>query len=467
MAESRAEAPAQPQVDAGVIVAQATPPGESAIGLIRLSGRGCAKLASAFVKWPCTAGELPPARTATVARAYEHGRLLDTVVVTFFPGPNSYTGEDLLEIAAHGSPFVLSKLLEQALAFGARPALPGEFTHRAFIHGRLDLAQAEAVCSLIRARTRMAHRAAADQLEGGLSARVEALRSEILDVLAHVEASLDHPDEDLSVADADELLGRIDVLSGELRALADTHRFGRLLQDGARIAIVGRPNVGKSSLLNALLGRERAIVSEVPGTTRDTLEEWADLDGLKAMFVDTAGLREGSLDPIELAGMERTLKALEACDLALLVVDRSAPLGEEERRLLKKLPQDRPTIVVLNKSDLADRIGDGFAGWPSGRLVAVSALKADGMSGLVDAIRRALAGNAPIEESGVVITSLRHRQALADSKAALRLAGDSISESELAAVHLREALHALGDIVGETTSEDVLRTVFSKFCVGK
>src|SRR5581483_11021422 len=226
---------------ADVIAAAATPPGESAVRMIRLSGHGCLRVAAGFIRSPRPA---PPARTAVLARAYAQGRLLDNVVVTFFPAPNSYTGEDLLEIAAHGSPFVLARLLEQALACGARAALPGEFTQRAYLNGRLDLAQAEAVCGLIRARTRLAHRAAIDQLEGGLSTRVEALRSELLDVLAHVEAALDHPDEDLSVADADELLRRIDALRGELRALESTHRFGRLLQDGARIAIVGRPNAG-------------------------------------------------------------------------------------------------------------------------------------------------------------------------------------------------------------------------------
>lgn len=462
MAESGVEAAPPRQITSDVIVASATPLGESAVGMVRLSGPGCLKIAAGFLRW---SSELP-ARTATLAKAYADGRLLDSVVLTYFPAPNSYTGEDLLEISAHGSPYVIAKLLERSFAFGARAAEPGEFTQRAYLNGRLDLAQAEAVCGLIQARTRLAHRAAVDQLEGGLSARVEALRSELLDVLAHVEAALDHPDEELSVAAADELLMRIDGLRGELKTLAGTHRFGRLLSDGARIAIVGRPNVGKSSLLNSLLGRERAIVSDVPGTTRDTLEEWADLDGLKALFIDTAGLREKSLDPIEQAGMERTRRALASCDLALVVLDRSNPLEEGDRRILEQLPNDRPAIVVFNKSDLPDRIGNALSGW-SREQVSVSALNASGVSQLVDTIRRSLAGNVPMEESGVIVTSLRHQKALSDAEAALSLAGEAISQGEVAALYLRETLAALGVIVGETTSEDVLRTVFSKFCVGK
>jgi tRNA modification GTPase len=413
---------------------------------------------------------------ATLAKIYDRERTLDQAVITFFPGPSSYTGEDMVEICTHGSPYIVGKTLKLLMAAGARLADPGEFTQRSYIHGRMDLSQAEAVGNLIRAKTEFAHRAALNQLEGGLSSAIYAFRSEVLELLVNVEASLDHPDEDLpAMSDAD-LAIRLEQLRERISALLQTHRLGRLFVEGARIAIAGRPNVGKSSLLNALLGRKRAIVSEIPGTTRDTIEEIADVDGLQAVFIDTAGLRQTSADPVEREGMERTRTALATCDIALLVFDRSRALAPEDLQIAQEIcansgAERRATLAVINKIDLP-----AFPGIeqsirrlipPTMELIPVSAVTGLALPDLIQAIARSLKSGTPNEESGTVITSLRHRDCLEHAIAALEKSRTCLGKNELAALHLRECLSALAGIVGETTSEAVLKSIFSKFCIGK
>lgn len=446
---------------AEVIVAIATPAGEGALGIVRLSGGDVFGVARSFLR---PAGLKP--RTAAVAEVFDARGTVERAVAVFFPGPSSYTGEDLLELTVHGSPYLVSRLVELACDAGARPAEPGEFTRRAYLNGRLDLAQAEAVALLIRARTEKAARAALAQLEGGLSRTVGELRRELTGVLAVVEASLDHPDEDLPAFAPGAAGEALSALAARAARLAATHRQGRLAAEGARISIVGSPNAGKSSLLNALLGRDRAIVAPEPGTTRDTLEEPADLQGVRTVLVDTAGLRaEGDAGAIEKEGMRRARKALEGSDLALVVLDRSVEFREADRRLLEEAAGGgRPVLVALNKSDLPPRIAAGDVASPA---LPVSALTGDGVEGLARALAETVAAGASAPEGEPIVLTLRHRRALEAAESSLRRAGEAVREPELAAVHLREALSALGAIVGETAPEEVLREVFSRFCVGK
>jgi len=452
-----------------VIAAIATAPGEGAVGIVRLSGKGCLRVASSFIRWR---SEGPNPRAATLARAYSDGRLLDRVLVTFFPGPGSYTGEDVLEIGAHGSPYVLSRLLEAACRSGARPADPGEFTRRAFLNGRLDLAQAEAVCALIRARTRLSHRCALDQLDGTLSERIKDLRAGALDLLAHLEAGLDHPEDGVPELGAERCLERIDRLREGLSPLIRSYGVGRLAAEGARVALVGSPNVGKSCLLNALLGRDRAIVSETPGTTRDTLEEEAALEGLPAVLIDTAGVRGGDLDAVERVGIERTRRAMKRADVVVLVLDRSRPLNPEDRAVIREAEElaasgGTSIVLALNKSDLPPAMSALDAGgpWPA---LAVSALQGAGVDALAGSIAAAARGGAADPgENGVVVASLRHFEALRACMESLEEARGAVDEAELAASHVREALSRLDSIVGGGGTEELLDAVFSRFCVGK
>jgi len=451
-----------------VIAAPATPPGESALGVVRLSGDGCLAAAGAFLRW-----ESPPEpRRSCLVRAFgPDAEPLDRALAVWFPGPASYTGEDMLEISTHGSPFVLRRLLESAVAAGARLARPGEFTLRAYLHGRLDLAQAEAVGALIRARTDWAHRTALGQLDGRLSGEVRGQRERTLGALARVEAALDHPDEDLPALDGAVIAAELDSLGDDARALAGTHRAGRFAVDGARVVLVGRPNAGKSTLLNAWLGRDRAIVDALPGTTRDTLEEPADLDGLPAVLVDTAGLREAPDSPVEREGIARSRRALEGADLAVLVVDRTRPLGSEELGLLARRGR-LPVVVALNKSDLAGGVvgPDDLAGASA---VEVCARSGDGLVRLATAVRGGLGAGAAgaLAEGGTLVTLLRHRLALEEAAGELARAADAarLERLELSAAHLRGALAALGSILGleGDSSDEVLARIFADFCIGK
>lgn len=446
---------------AEVIIASATPAGEGALAVARLSGGGVLTVAAGFLE----PARLEP-RRATLARVFDReGKTVERAMAVFFPGPASYTGEDVLELTVHGSPYLVSRLCELAVQAGARPARPGEFTLRAYLNGRMDLAQAEAVAHLIRARTEVAARVAIDQLEGGLSRTVERLRKDAAGELAVLEAALDHPDEDLPAFDADRASSALRELGRRAARLAATHRRGRLASEGARVAIVGRPNAGKSSLLNALLGRERAIVSPEPGTTRDTVEEAADLSGVRAVLVDTAGLRPDSeAGGIEREGMRRARRSLEASDAAVVVLDRSLDFDEQDRRLLEQAAAGgRPVVVALNKSDLPRRLA---APELHGKVVEVSAVTGAGIERLASALREGVAEAAPAEGEPLVLT-IRHRRGLEAASAAFERAATSTREGELAAVHLREALAELGQIVGETPSEEVLREVFSRFCIGK
>jgi tRNA modification GTPase len=447
---------------ADIIVARATPPGGGAIGMIRLSGAGSRELCAAFLR------PAPPerAREATLVRALDGENPLDQLVALWYPEGESYTGEESIELLCHASPYVLERLIEVCVAAGARRALPGEFTQRAYLNGRLDLAQAEAVCDLIAARTKEEHRAAIRNLEGGLSRRAGALRAGALALLARMEAALDHPDEDVAQLRGGELRAEAARLAAEARALAQAGARSRLAAAGARVAIVGRPNAGKSSLLNALLGRDRAIVAPEPGTTRDTLEEPVDLDGLRAVLVDTAGLREGCADAAEREGVSRARAALRGADLAVFVLDQTAPLNEARAALeevrAQYLREQRPLLVALSKSDAASvRVAAADVG--GGECREISSLTGFGIAELAGDIARLI---APTESSTGV--AVNERQAAAVSACAEELeAASRESAPELSAACLSSALRALDAVVGGNAADDVLGEVFRRFCVGK
>lgn len=447
-----------------LIAAVATPAGVGALGVVRLTGDGCAPAARRLLRLK---GELAP-RFATRCEALDaEGRPLDDAVATFFPAAQSPTGEDLLEISAHGSPLILAAILAAARAAGARPAEPGEFTKRAFLNGKLDLAQAEAVCALIRARSDAARRAALRQLRGGLSERLAAVREPLFEMLARVEAGLDHPEEDLPSLPLAEARGEARRALEAVSTLAHSYERGRLAAEGARVCLVGRPNAGKSSLLNALLGRERAIVCPEPGTTRDVLEELATVEGAPAILIDTAGLRECSSDSAEGIGQRRASEALETSDVSVLVVDGSRAPDDEDARVHARLRAEaraarRPLVEVVNKADVL------AACWEGQAPLRVSARRGTGLAALSAAVAASLEATAGPGDEGELVTSARHRDALQRAARALRcaLSPEAASHDRLAR-DLRDALSALGEIDGATTSEDLLGAIFSRFCVGK
>jgi tRNA modification GTPase len=435
--------------------------------MIRVSGGDALSLASEFMTPPLR--DAAP-RTATKVRVFDADGPIDEGVAVFYPAASSPTGEDLVELTLHGSPYILQRTLFRALK-RARLASPGEFSQRAFLAGKMDLAQAEAVAALIRARTETAHRAALRQLSGGLSDAVRSSRMTLLDLLVRVEACLDHPEEDIPSLTPAQASAEFAAARAPIARLADTFALGRLAGEGPRLALVGRPNAGKSSLLNALLGRERAIVCAEPGTTRDTLEEPAELAGMPAVLVDTAGLREDCADPAEREGIARAEAALETCDAAVLVIDAARAPSEEDARLHARIVEaarrrGTPLVAALNKADLG-RAWDGAALPQS---VFVSARLGTGLEELRSRLAESLGAGGDREP--LVVTSARHAQALRQAAEELTMAQDAVARhgsrwEDRAACNLREARRQLGLILGEGAPDETLHAVFSRFCVGK
>jgi tRNA modification GTPase len=441
------------------IAAIATPFGEGAIALLRLSGPRAVEIAGGVFRGKKSAGELPE-RIVQFGGIHDGGRKLDDVLLTVFRGPASYTGEDVVEIASHGGVLISRRILELLLSKGARSAEPGEFTQRAYLNGKMDLTQAEAVMDLIGAQTDLALRAATEQLEGRLGERLRELRDRIVEVLAHVEAFIDFPDEDIDPATGDALLAKIDAVCVGASALLATARSGRVLREGVRTVICGAPNVGKSSLLNLLLGCERAIVSARPGTTRDVIEEVIDLRGIPLRLVDTAGVRE-SEDEVEREGMARTLQQIERADLVLHVVDASVATSDFGFQISDL---EARTLLVLNKCDLGEHESWRREG------VRISCLKNEGIAQLEEAIVEKIMGGDAAHRDWSVAINARHEAAL---KTALRFcdaarqAFASGLSPEFVAEELRAALNAVGDILGRVDHEEVLGKIFSTFCIGK
>lgn len=439
------------------IAAVATPPGHGGVGVVRVSGPMVPEIARAVL------GCLPEPRRARHCRfTGAGGEALDEGIALYFPAPHSYTGEHVLELQGHGGPVVLDLLLQRVLALGARPARPGEFTERAFLNSKLDLAQAEAVADLIEASSAAAARSALRSLEGEFSRQVEAVRSTLVELRVQVEAGLDFPDEELDLLADESLLSRLETLEARLAELLAKARQGALLREGMTVVIVGQPNVGKSSLLNRLAGRESAIVTDVPGTTRDVLRERILLDGLALHLVDTAGLRE-SADPVEREGIRRAWREVEAADLVLLLVDGTRGPGEAEHAILRRLPDRLPRLTVHNKIDLTPHA----YGMVDGEIY-LSAKTGAGIDALVQALTRQV-GYHPGEE-GVFMARRRHLDALAETARALSRAREQWLEAragELVAEELRQAQEALGRITGRYTADDLLGEIFSSFCIGK
>jgi tRNA modification GTPase len=451
------------------IVAIATPLGEGGIGVVRLSGPAALPIAARLFR--SASGQDPaafPSHTVHLGRAVEpeSEETIDVALFTPFRAPRSYTGEDVVEISGHGSNRALLRLVEAARREGARLAEPGEFTRRAFLNGRMDLAEAEAVADLIRARTDASLRVAARQLEGRLSRATRAIRADLIALLAEIEAAIDFPDDVEPPTPAD-LTDRLRAAFAAAEGLLATADAGRLFREGAAVVIAGRPNVGKSSLLNALLRESRAIVTEIPGTTRDVIEEGLNIRGIPLRAIDTAGLRE-TTDVVEAIGVERSQREIEAADLVLWVVDLSEPATDDDRRIAALL-RDRPTVVVANKADLPPRLDPAALVGSGAAIVRTVAPTGAGIDALEDTIAARLLGEGVTSEE-VLVSNARHQARLEAAAAALRQAIATVEagfEQAMVAVDLKIAAEALGDITGESVAEATITEIFARFCVGK
>jgi tRNA modification GTPase len=442
------------------IVAISTPPGRGGLGIVRLAGPEARSIALPLLRLK---HPLEPSR-ATLGEFIEPaaGEKIDEVVVTYFAKPHSYTTDDILEISAHGSPVVLRHIVEQCLARGARLAEPGEFTMRAFLNGRLDLTQAEAVRDLIDSQTLFQARVAARQLGGSLSHSIAPTKQKLVELIATLEAGIDFAEDDISVLPWDAIRARIDQVAAPLRDLSRSFSYGKLVHEGLTLAIVGRPNVGKSSLFNRLVERERAIVTATPGTTRDLVTETVSLGGIPVHLVDTAGIRH-ALDEAESIGIRKSMEALADADLVLVVLDASQSRTHEDEELLTHVA-GRTSIVVWNKSDLAD---DQISSSPDVQ-IATSALTGAGIEELRKKIISLTAGG-PQQESAL-LTNVRQQTAVntaLDSLAAAHQAAETNTPHEMLLLDLYSALRALDDLTGATTTDDILNLIFSTFCIGK
>ncbi len=447
------------------IIAIATPPGRGAIGVVRLSGPRATEIAAALVE-----GDAPlEPRRATLRRlALGSGTrrsTIDRVVVTLFPTPHSYTGQDVVEMSAHGSPVLLSEIVRAGIEAGARPAGRGEFTLRAFLNGRLDLAQAEAVADLVNATTTLQAKSAFDQLDGTLTTRIEEIEADIFDLVARLEASLDFPEEGYRFVDRQDAARAIDGVMDRVRALSLEARRGRIIREGVKVAIVGRPNVGKSSVFNRLAGADRAIVTEHPGTTRDLITEPVDVDGLAMTLVDTAGLRAAG-DAIEVEGVRRAEQSVERAEIRLVVLDGSEPLQHDDRLLLERTAV-MTRVVIANKSD-RPRAWNAQDLPVRESILPVSAVSGEGLQELRDALVRAATGGEPGEPAA--ITNVRHARLVGRAQEALGRAARAAAAGEpeeLVAADLHRARDALEEITGRRSTDDLLLHIFSTFCIGK
>jgi tRNA modification GTPase len=454
--------------DQDTICGVSTPPGEGGIGIIRMSGTRAIEIASRVFK---ARGAVRLEEQPSHSLFYGHigdpetGEVVDEALVSIMRTPASYTREDVVEINCHGGMMPLWRTVNLLIASGARQAEPGEFTKRAFLNGRIDLAQAEAVMDIIHAKTELSHRAANEQLLGGLSSEVATLRERLVAIVAAVEAGIDFPEEEIETPTGDPLGDEVRSMLQSVEELISSHRYGRLLREGIATAIIGKPNVGKSSLLNSLLKQDRAIVTDIPGTTRDVLEEYLNIMGLPFKILDTAGIRH-SHDVVEQEGVRRSLAVISKADVVLIIIDGSQQLSEEDRRVLEEA-KGKPAILVMNKCDLEKKAEAPV--WPE---VVVDISCKTGAR--LDDLRKAIVGLVkqgavpPREHSWAV--NQRHKTALEQAKASLEKALSSITSglsAEFIALDLRDALDSVGLIIGATHTDDILERIFRDFCIGK
>ena len=479
-----------PTMQNDTIAAIATPPGIGGIGVIRVSGPEAFAFVHPLLRQPGGCTDIPPSHLLTYGEIVDPAteEIVDEVLAAFMCAPRTYTREDVVEIQGHGGPLVLQRILRLVLAQGARMANPGEFTLRAFLNGRLDLAQAEAVMDLIDAQTEAGQRLAMQQLRGHISTQLQEARQSILAVVARIEASIDFPEEEVPTPQPEELRSLITIGQRQVDALLAGSEQGRLYRQGLRTAIIGRPNVGKSSLLNALLRSERAIVTPIAGTTRDTVEEVANLRGIPLHLIDTAGITPSD-DPVEQMGVQRSRSAAESADVVLLVFDGAEPLTGQDRQVSEELKimgfggganttlqastvRGRPVVVVINKADRERRleIEKVHSMWPGAPFVVTSTLSGEGLPELEETVANLVLAGKTLHSESALVTSARHQEAL-------RLAAEHLRASlvpldrglplDFVSIDLRAAYDALGEITGETASDDLLDKIFSEFCIGK
>jgi len=448
------------------IVAVSTPPGRGGIGVVRLSGPQTRQIVAPLLRLKHS---LEAGRAIFGELIDQHaGERIDEVVVTFFAKPHSYTAEDVIEISAHGSPVVLQYVVEQALARGARLAEPGEFTMRGFLHGRIDLTQAEAVRDLIESQTLFQAKTAAQQLEGALSRRIKPVKKQLVELIALLEAGIDFAEDDVAVLPNDRILSATAQIRPPLEALARSFAYGRVVHEGLMLAIVGRPNVGKSSLFNRLVERERAIVTAIPGTTRDLVTEMVAIAGIPIRLVDTAGIRSNA-DEVEAIGIQKSYEALADADLVLVVTDNTSSQHIDEDQRLLKATSGRKRILVRNKSDLTHRAPNKL---DTDHLpeVSTSAMTGEGIEVLREKVVAEVGGSSASQHESGFLTNLRQQKLIEESLSAFSAAERAVANRtphEMLLMDLYNALRPLDSITGETTTDDILNLIFSTFCIGK
>lgn len=455
------------------IAAISTPPGTGGIGIIRLSGKDVFSIVNPIFK-----GKKNQDLSTVKSHSIHYGHIIDKdmnkaideVLVMVMKAPNTYTKEDIIEINCHGGIVSVRKVLEQVLRMGARLAEPGEFTKRAFLNGRIDLSQAEAVIDIIEAKTDMSLSTAMDQLEGSLSHRIGELREELIEMMAHIEAAIDYPEYDIEELGYDRVRKRIEDIRAKIHRLLDTADSGKILREGVKTAIVGKPNVGKSSLLNALLREQRAIVTNIPGTTRDVLEEYINISGIPFKLIDTAGIRETE-DVVEQIGVSRSKDIIESADLIIMILDLSTSLTEEDKYIMD-LIEDKKKLVLLNKTDLPAKLDkeEIYNRFSQSEILEISAKNKKDVEKLEETLKEMFMSGKINMEDSVMITNLRHKDALIKADDSLRDALSTIDmgmPEDCLSIDLTNAYKYLGEITGESVQDDLIKKIFSQFCLGK
>ncbi|OFI05395.1 tRNA modification GTPase MnmE [Clostridium acetireducens DSM 10703] len=453
------------------IVAISTVLGEGGISIVRLSGDNALKIVSEIFKGK-KGRKLDDIKPYTMRYGHivekETGDILDEVLVSYMKAPRSFTAEDTVEINCHGGVVATKKILEEVIKSGARLAEPGEFTKRAFLNGRIDLSQAEAVIDIIRSKTDIAMKSAVQQSEGKLSKKINLIRNKLLELIAHIEATVDYPEEDLEEMTAEKVSNKLEDIIDEMKNILSNADEGKIIREGLNVVIVGKPNVGKSSLLNELVSENRAIVTDVPGTTRDVIEEFINIEGIPIKVVDTAGIRETE-DLVEKIGVKKSKEKIKEADLVILMLDVSRKLDEEDIEIINFI-KDKKSIILLNKCDLNDKISiEDIKSFDTSYVFKTSVKEGIGLDKIKSSIKN-LFFKGEIKGKDIIVTNARHKNALIKAKSSCDAALDSLKNTlavDLASIDIRNAWLSLGEITGETLEEDIIDKIFSEFCLGK